>query len=203
MEHFYSEEQFGENWFSYLELYQQMVERFPSGSHFVEIGSWKGKSAVAMAVEIINSGKKIKFDCIDPWYDLDSTVEDYFKNYDTGCVDQTLNLYETFLKNIQPVNEYITPMRMTSMQAVELYEDESLDFVFIDANHEYEYIYEDIEKWLPKVKYGGVLAGHDIAYPPVFQAVKDHGFEHNIKIDWESWIYEKQQEIPPNCVINL
>ncbi len=195
MEHFYGQNQFGENWFSYLELYKNMVERFPSGSHFVEIGSWKGKSAVAMAVEIINSNKKISFDCIDPWYDLKPDGE-YFE---TWCS----NLYETFLENIKPVQDYITPMRMTSMQAVNLYQDNSLDFVFIDANHEYEYIYEDIEKWLPKVKVGGILSGHDISYEPVFQAVKDHGLEHQIKIDWECWIYEKSEELTPNQLVYL
>jgi hypothetical protein len=183
MDHFYGNAEFGENWFSYFELYKQMVERFPSGSHFVEVGCWKGKSAAAMAVEILNSDKEIKFDCIDPWYDQKQNGE-YFETLYT-------DLYETFLKNIEPVKDYINPLRMTSMEAVDLYKDQSLDFVFIDANHEYEYVYEDIKKWLPKVKYGGVLAGHDISYPPIFQALKDNNLEHKFKQDWESWIYEK------------
>lgn len=66
MNHIYTGNEFGEDWFSYANLYSEMVNRFPSGSHFFEIGSWKGKSSAYMAVEIVNSGKDIKFDCIDP-----------------------------------------------------------------------------------------------------------------------------------------
>lgn len=58
MEHFYKT--LGENWFTYPTLYSNMVEKYPTNSHFVEVGTWKGMSAAYMAVEIINSGKDIK-----------------------------------------------------------------------------------------------------------------------------------------------
>ena len=45
MEHIYQQLQFGEDWFTYPEFYKQMVERFSSGSKFVEVGCWKGKSS--------------------------------------------------------------------------------------------------------------------------------------------------------------
>ena len=64
MEHFY-ESIYG--FCDYLGLYKKMVKKFSPGSHFVAIGSFLGKSSVYMAVEIINSGKDIKFDCIDHW----------------------------------------------------------------------------------------------------------------------------------------
>ena len=57
MEHFYYH--IGENWFNYQDLYNQMVNYFPDGAHFVEVGSWKGRSSAFMAVEIINSNKKL------------------------------------------------------------------------------------------------------------------------------------------------
>lgn len=204
LKHFYGGSEFGENWFSYLNLYREMVDTFPSGSHFVEIGSWKGKSAVAMAVEIINSGKQIYFDCVDPWYDrVEDESEEYFKNYNTGYDNRVDSLYETFLKNIDPVREYITPMRMTSMEAVELYEDESLDFVFIDGNHEYEYVNEDIQKWLPKIKSGGVLAGHDYSSEPVSLAVENNGLGNLVEMKDECWVHYKPIELAPNQIIYL
>jgi len=70
MEHFYKD--LGENWFTYPGLYSMIVEKYPTNSHFVEVGVWKGMSAAYMAVEIINSGKNIKFDCIDIWEYLDT-----------------------------------------------------------------------------------------------------------------------------------
>ena len=56
-----------ENWFDYKKLYQSMVNHFPDNSHFVEVGSWKGRSAAFMGVEILNQGKCIQFDCVDTW----------------------------------------------------------------------------------------------------------------------------------------
>ena len=60
MEHFYHN--IGEDWFSYPQLYKRIVDNSQDGAHIVEVGSWKGRSASFMAVEIINSNKKIKFD---------------------------------------------------------------------------------------------------------------------------------------------
>ena len=55
-------------------------------------------------------------------------------------------------------------IRKTSMEAVEGFEDESLDFVYIDANHEFRYIAEDLFEWTKKVKKGGIVSGHDYFY---------------------------------------
>lgn len=45
------------------------------------------------------------------------------------------------------------------------YFPEELDFVYIDANHNYEYVKQDIETWWPKIKKGGILSGHDYTSP--------------------------------------
>jgi len=48
-----------------------------------------------------------------------------------------------------------------SEDAVKYFDNQSLDFVYIDSNHRYEYVKQDILLWIPKVKIGGQLAGHD------------------------------------------
>jgi hypothetical protein len=166
MQHFYNQPQFGEDWFTFPGFYSYLVNILPNGSHIVEVGSWKGRSSVYMAVEIENSNKKIKFDCVDTW--LGSPNEELHQQDQLVKEDK---LYDLFLSNIEPVKNIITPVRMTSVEASNSYEDQSIDVVFIDACHDYECVKEDIKAWLPKVKLGGIISGHDIDWPGVKQAI--------------------------------
>lgn len=63
----------------------------------------------------------------------------------------------------EKLKQYVncTIIKKISMDALEDFEDESLDFVYIDGNHNFRYIAEDIYEWPKKVKKGGVIAGHD------------------------------------------
>ncbi len=81
-----------------------------------------------------------------------------------------------------PKNEII---KKWSMDAVNDFEDESLDFVFIDANHEFRYIAEDIAEWSKKVKKGGIVSGHD------FGRSHDRQFG-NVKDVVLAWTYSKR-----------
>lgn len=58
-----------------------------------------------------------------------------------------------------------TVLRMTSLAAAEQVPDRSLDFVYIDANHELPYVTADLKAWTPKVRAGGILGGHDYRPP--------------------------------------
>lgn len=182
MEHIYSQPQFEEDWFTYSAFYTQMVNQFPSGSKFVEVGSWKGRSASYMCVEIANSGKNIEFYCVDHF--LGSSEHQ-------GGMGNLENLYEKFIENMTPVQDYYTLLKMSSVDAAATFDDASLDFVFIDAAHEYENVKNDIEAWLPKVKSGGILAGHDYHHPPIQQAITDsnlEGFTNDPSVD--CWLYQ-------------
>lgn len=183
MDHFYQDESFGENWFNYQELYSKIVmECATDEAHFVEVGSWKGKSAAYMAVEILNSKKKIKFDCVDTWLGSSEHVSDSYVVSDT--------LYELFLNNIKPVANLINAIRKPSVEAANLYKNDSLDFVFIDACHDYSCVLEDINAWLPKLKTNCIIAGHDIHHPDVFNAVNDR--LKNFTAEYNCWIYRKK-----------
>lgn len=161
-------------------LYAQAVNKFSEGSHFVEVGAWKGASTAAMAVEIINSGKQIKFDVVDTW------LGDGTDAHTTDLAVIENRLYEEFLKNMESVIDYINPIRMNSIEAANLYADNSLDFVSIDAAHDYDNVKADILAWLPKVKPGGMLAGDDYPYPGVTKATNEllTGFEHSTAAWW-------------------
>ena len=181
MDHFYKEVYgFAQN--DLFALYKKAVEIFPSGSHFVEVGSFLGKSAVFMAVEIINSGKRIKFDCIDHWKGSE-------EHYDNENVD-TENLYEKFLQNIEPVKGVINPVRTESVMASKLYKPNSLDFIFIDASHDERSVREDLTYWMPRLKEDGMIAGDDIDNEGVATAVKWFFDTEKLEIVGRQWMID-------------
>lgn len=55
----------------------------------------------------------------------------------------------------------VEKMKMFSHEAAERIDDASLDFVFIDGDHSYEGVRQDIDLWLPKIRGGGIISGHD------------------------------------------
>lgn len=162
--HFYQDPQFEEDWFTYPELYKFAVARYPTGSTFVELGSWKGRSSSFMCVEIANSKKNINFFCVDTW---------------AGSQEHTVasshDLYLTFLHNMKSVKNLFVPLKLTTLEASRLFEPNSVDFVFVDASHEYQDVVNDIHAWWPLLKNGGLLAGHDYDdnWPGVKKAVED------------------------------
>jgi len=165
MKHFYPNIP---GWAGFAALYPKVVAEAPQRAHFVEVGSWLGRSACLMAVEIINSGKLIRFDCVDPWTDGGPDLRDtgYFKKL-------TESPYTLFLRNIEPVKEFIRPIRMESVEASKHYEDRSLDFIMLDGDHAYEGIRADIDAWLPKMKPGSLFSGDDYLWPGVKKAVDE------------------------------
>ena len=174
IEHFYQKIQ---GWFSFAGLYTEMVNKYDNAV-FVEVGTWKGRSAAYMATEIANSEKNIKFYCIDPW--TGQTLDNDPTAYD--CKESRNNtLFEHFLKNIEPVKEYLTPIRGLSNTAVLKFKDNTLDFVYIDASHDYESVANDLNIWYPKLKGGGVLAGHDYIQHGVKRAVNEFTSKNNLK----------------------
>jgi hypothetical protein len=192
MDHFYKDVP---GHFNYENVYNDMIIFTPPNSpeKYVEIGAWKGKSVSYAAVEIINSGKIITIDSVDTWEG--SPGEPVLMNDDSV---KNNTLYDEFITNIEPVKHVVTPVKLPSVQAANMYADNSLFFVFIDGSHLYEAVKEDILAWLPKVKPGGFIGGHDIDQTEEFNGVRAAVDEiigaRNIKLynkGWASWLHRK------------
>jgi predicted O-methyltransferase YrrM len=96
------------------------------------------------------------------------SIDPYQTFAEKTYLDQSNIDQEEFERVYAQVREALSPykdrsliMRKTSVEAASGFSDGSLDFVYLDGNHRYESVQEDIEAWYPKIKDGGLLAGHD------------------------------------------
>lgn len=81
-------------------------------------------------------------------------------------------------------------IRKPSIKAVKRFADGSLDFVYIDADHSYPAVKEDITIWTPKVRSGGIVSGHDYQLEEVIKAVDEYVENNNLKLmqtDYDSY----------------
>lgn len=135
-------------------LYTEMVVRADPGARFVEVGTWKGRSAAFMAELIQAYNKRILFDVVDTFEGSPELADD------PDVRDGTLR--ETFDRNVAYIRDCINDVHQgKSVEVSTLYPDESLDFVFIDAAHDTPSVIADCLAWWPKIKPGGCLAGDD------------------------------------------
>jgi predicted O-methyltransferase YrrM len=116
-----------------LPYYKEIIVKMPEHSKLVEVGTFHGRSAVFMAEEIEKLNKNVDFYTIDVW------------DMRPACLRDSKAIF----------------LQGYSLEVAKTFSDESLDFVFIDATHTYEAVKDDIKTWLPKVKKGGIIAGHD------------------------------------------
>lgn len=92
---------------------------------------------------------------IDPWRPLGEDYEDSSNHA------EHLNAYREASENLKGFEDRSFMLRGLSSQLVDLFEDNSLDWVYIDGNHAYDFVKQDLELWWPKLKKGGIMSGHD------------------------------------------
>lgn len=114
-----------------------------------EIGVWTGLYSEILCQAMPG----LQLTCVDPWRE--------YKTYNEKKNNQRrLDIaHDEACARLRPY--HATVLRMTSLEAAVQIPDGSLDFVYIDANHQEPFISEDLTAWLPKVRPGGILAGHD------------------------------------------
>ena len=116
-----------------------------------EIGVSKGRFSRL----ICQYNRRAKLYCVDPWNAYIGYVE---RKGIRGQVALDKH-YEECKSRLAPYNCEL--IKAFSMDAVKNFKDDSLDFVFIDGNHSFEYVVNDIAEWSKKVRVGGIVSGHD------------------------------------------
>ncbi len=142
--------------------------RLPQKSRILEIGSFMGLSALAMAKALyFNQNYATRIYCVDTW---EGSIE-----HQSMEVINKGELFDNFKRNVgeSGLATYIIPIRKDSVAASGDFQDASLDLLFIDGDHTYNGVLGDLTAWHPKLKPGGLFLGHDYGYPDVINAVRD------------------------------
>jgi hypothetical protein len=157
-------------WASLTKLFRELD--FKVGA---EIGVERGR----FSKMICQVNPQLKLYGIDAWQT--------YKGYRDHISQERLDEFYLETRNrMAPFNCQL--IRDWSMEAVKRFEDESLDFVFIDAAHDYKHAKEDIREWSKKVRKGGIVSGHDYINGL-------HGITYGIKQAVNEWV--KKNKIEP------
>lgn len=155
------------------------------GMVVVEVGSWVGNGSTRVLAELVRSVGGTLY-CVDTWAGSENVGHHQAYRAQYG------SMFGVFAENVRRYGgqDVVRPLAMPSTEACELFADESVDLVFIDANHGYSHVKRDTLAWLQKVRYGGIVSGHDceVCYMDL-----DARLRHAIETRCEEDYYDNQQ----------
>jgi hypothetical protein len=104
------------------------------------------------------------------------------------------NIKKRFDEQTSPFRSRLTVLHGISWEISDQVEDNSLDFVFLDADHEYESVIKDIQAWTPKLKPNGMMSGHDTHFDSVAKAI-DELIPKHIKVGIDHCWEAKKEDV--------
>jgi SAM-dependent methyltransferase len=175
-----------EGWFDFRDVYDHVAKTLPDGGTFMEVGCWKGKSAVYLAHRLEDIGKTDALIEIADTFegDLDTGKESVFWEFRKNCIEA---------KAIDELNGGMISEESEpcdSIKAAGFFKSSHFDGIFIDAAHDYDNAKADITAWRDKVKPGGFFGGHDVDSPGVQRALADCGIKY--KTVGRCWIQTEE-----------
>jgi predicted O-methyltransferase YrrM len=153
------------------------------GSSMIEIGSYMGESTMMFASSQLFN----KVYTIDPHQGKEPFNS--ISGLSWKDIKKEFNINTRYFDNIELIQEY-------SQYCFNKFEDNSIDFLYIDANHNYLSVKSDLELYIPKLKGNCVIAGHDycdIKWPGVIQAVNEVLGKPTKVYQDTSWVYLKKE----------
>jgi predicted O-methyltransferase YrrM len=158
-----------------------LKNRFDLARHFNELG-FKVGAEIGVADGYYSEAlcrhiPGLELYCIDPW-------KKYAENPRGGSQDRQTGNHVKAVERLAKYDAHL--IQMTSVQADDLFQWESLDFVFIDGHHGYEYVKKDVDMWSDNVRKGGIVAGHDYYQfdnSGVIEAVNEYTSQYGIDLN--------------------
>ena len=155
-----------EGWMRYPEL-TWLYQTAKTAKRICEVGSWKGRSTHALLSGAAKGAGGTVW-AVDH-FGGSADVRDGTHGADANAV------YEQFIKNTAAFHDNLIVHRADSAEAANEFPDGYFDLIFVDAEHTESGVRGDVAIWRPKVKIGGILAGHDFsdAWPSVMAGVRE------------------------------
>ncbi|MCF7852558.1 MAG: class I SAM-dependent methyltransferase [Simkaniaceae bacterium] len=145
----------------------------------LEVGSFLGTGSTAHIAKLMKSRANAKLYAVDHW------LGSYNHQVGGTAYDPILpKLYDQFLSNMVHLGltKIVVPIRMDSVEASKFL-NETFDFIYIDAEHLEEFVYNDLVAWYPHLNLGGVFCGDDWGTcGDVRNAVRRFASENNLEI---------------------
>ena len=158
-----------------------MRTRIDLVDHFNDLGFRKGAEIVVADVRyseiLCQKIPDLTLHCVDPW-------QKYGENQRGGPQAKHDENFKTAKDRLKKYD--VNFMKMLSMDAVNSFPYLSLDFVFIDGHHDFDFVMMDLIEWSKRVRKGGIVAGHDyynFDRSGVIEAVDCYTKAHNIKLN--------------------
>ena len=169
----------------YEEVFYSLINSNSQELNIVEVGCWQGRSAMFMLELIKNHSEGDRFvnvDLIDVWGKFENGyVHDFIRDHGGNIVDKIVNN----LRSAELLLPQVNIIQKSTFKAVKMYDDNSLDFVYLDNDHSYEHLVKELDVWYPKIKSGGMLGGDDYVnetFTGVKKAVDEFAIKHGLEI---------------------
>lgn len=145
----------------------------------IEIGVQRGSYS-----KVILENTNLHLIIVDSWRHIEDA---YFEAANTTNEHHLSMMNDTLYNLIPKFENRFTLIRELSEKIVSVFKDELFDFIYLDADHSENFVYEELKRWWPKLKSGGIISGHDYVNRDstfgVKAAVDRFFFEKNIKVD--------------------
>ena len=169
-----------DEFFNYLPFYRY-VAGISHYRRFVEVGVYTGASCAFMARQLLARGTEFELHAVDLWDQVNAETD-----YDRQVGAQVWDAFIDRLRR-EDLLEHVRVLKVESAKAAAHFEDGSVDFVFIDANHSYDHVKADIQAWLPKMRLGGLLSGHDYGEPCGVKQAVDELLDEHVSLMGTCW----------------
>lgn len=170
----------------------------------IEVGTWKGQSAITMGNVVKKMGLETKIFCVDTWLGATEfyTTLAHTPERDLRKLHGYPQVYYQFLSNVvhHGLQEVIVPVPQTSANAARIFAHHGIvaDLIYIDGSHEYDDVLQDLVMYWSLLSKGGVMFGDDyLSFEGVRNAVKQFvtfnlaAVQEHLHVNGNNWILTK------------